>query len=242
MYAFFVCLVSFFFAANQTIQTLDDTIKVTCGSRGLKRHFNFHSSMAARKKRTNSLAYIPLDKMNKFCHLIRACKRSFHSNNIVYRPRHITKPNRFGNFQRISPATLAPINVRNMTRYPVPDSIMKPPYAEKGTSSNWAPELVLQSDDDVKGMRKAGQLARQALQLGATLCQPGVTTNAIDRTLHQFIIENNAYPSPLNYMGFPKSVCTSINNIIAHGIPDDRPLQNGDIINIDVTVKNKQHV
>jgi methionyl aminopeptidase len=63
-----------------------------------------------------------------------------------------------------------------------------------------------------------------------------VTTNDIDKVIHEAIISKNAYPSPLNYMGFPKSVCTSINNIIAHGIPDDRPLQDGDIINVDVTV------
>lgn len=174
--------------------------------------------------------------MNRSRQILTTCKRAFHSSTNVYTPRQLNKSNRFGNFQRIAPASLAPINVRNMTRRSVPDTIMAPPYAEEGTSSTWAPELVLQSEQDIQGMRKAGQLAKKVLQLGSTLCEPGVTTNEMDRILHQYIVDHHAYPSPLNYMGFPKSVCTSINNIIAHGIPDDRPLQSGDIINIDVTV------
>lgn len=168
--------------------------------------------------------------------LLESCKRKFHTSISNYSPRG--KINRFGNFQRISPTSLAPINVRNMTRRTVPEFIMRPPYAEEGTSSTWAPELVLQSEQGIQGMRKAGRLANKVLQLGSTLCQPGVTTLEIDRVLHQYITDNHAYPSPLNYMGFPKSVCTSINNIIAHGIPDERPLEDGDIINIDVTVKD----
>ncbi|CAO3632428.1 unnamed protein product [Cunninghamella echinulata] len=68
------------------------------------------------------------------------------------------------------------------------------------------------------------------------MCKVGMTTEEIDRVLHEAIISEGAYPSPLNYMGFPKSICTSVNNIIAHGIPNERPLENGDIINIDITV------
>jgi methionyl aminopeptidase len=64
----------------------------------------------------------------------------------------------------------------------------------------------------------------------------GRTTDDIDAMVHRLAIENNAYPSPLNYRGFPKSVCTSVNNVACHGIPDDRPLEDGDIINVDVTV------
>jgi methionyl aminopeptidase len=63
-----------------------------------------------------------------------------------------------------------------------------------------------------------------------------MTTDAIDEMVHCLTIENGAYPSPLNYMGFPKSVCTSVNNVACHGIPDDRPLLDGDIVNVDVTV------
>ena len=64
----------------------------------------------------------------------------------------------------------------------------------------------------------------------------GQTTDEIDILVHNLAVHNNAYPSPLNYRGFPKSVCTSVNNVACHGIPDDRPLQDGDIVNIDVTV------
>ncbi|MTV28990.1 M24 family metallopeptidase, partial [Nitriliruptoraceae bacterium ZYF776] len=69
-----------------------------------------------------------------------------------------------------------------------------------------------------------------------TLVKPGITTDAIDQEVHQMIIDNGAYPSPLGYGGFPKSVCTSVNECICHGIPDSRELEDGDIINIDVTV------
>lgn len=64
-----------------------------------------------------------------------------------------------------------------------------------------------------------------------------MTTDHLDEKLHQLIIDNGAYPSPLNYQAFPKSICTSINNVACHGIPDGRPLQNGDILNVDVTVR-----
>lgn len=68
--------------------------------------------------------------------------------------------------------------------------------------------------------------------------QVGITTDNIDEIVHQLCIDNNVYPSPLGYLGYPKSVCTSINNVACHGIPDSRPLQDSDIINIDVTVSN----
>ena len=85
-------------------------------------------------------------------------------------------------------------------------------------------------------MRAACKLAAQVLEHAGTFVKPGVTTEEIDRAVHKMIIDAGAYPSPLNYGKFPKSVCTSVNECICHGIPDDRKLQNGDIINIDVTV------
>jgi len=80
------------------------------------------------------------------------------------------------------------------------------------------------------------QLAREVLDIAASHIRPGITTDEIDAVVHQACIERNAYPSPLNYRHFPKSVCTSINEVICHGIPDHRKLQEGDIINIDVTL------
>ncbi|XP_042501100.1 methionine aminopeptidase 1D, chloroplastic/mitochondrial-like [Macadamia integrifolia] len=85
-------------------------------------------------------------------------------------------------------------------------------------------------------MRASGQLAAQVLEYAGTLVKPGVKTDEIDQAIHQMIIDNGAYPSPLGYGGFPKSVCTSVNECICHGIPDSRALEDGDIINIDVTV------
>ncbi|KAJ2722507.1 hypothetical protein H4S00_002715, partial [Coemansia sp. D1744] len=88
----------------------------------------------------------------------------------------------------------------------------------------------------INAMRPASTIARNALALGGRMVRAGTTTEAIDNEIHKYIISQGAYPSCLNYMGFPKSVCTSVNNVIAHGIPDTRELIAGDIINIDVTV------
>ena len=84
-------------------------------------------------------------------------------------------------------------------------------------------------------MRRAGAVAAEILRLAGEMVRPGITTDEIDAYVHQLHIERDAYPSPLNYNGFPKSVCTSANEVICHGIPDSRVLQDGDILNIDVT-------
>ncbi len=85
-------------------------------------------------------------------------------------------------------------------------------------------------------MRKACQLGREVLEAAAKLVRPGVTTDEIDRVVHEKCIELNCYPSPLNYYNFPKSCCTSVNEVVCHGIPDLRPLQDGDIVNLDISV------
>lgn len=85
-------------------------------------------------------------------------------------------------------------------------------------------------------MRQSGKLAAQVLDFACSIAKPGISTDAIDKQVHQMIVDNGAYPSPLNYGRFPKSVCTSVNECVCHGIPDSRILQNGDLLNIDVTV------
>jgi len=85
-------------------------------------------------------------------------------------------------------------------------------------------------------MRESCSLARKTLNYARDVLHAGLTTEQLDLLVHEFIISHGAYPSPLNYRNFPKSVCTSINNVVCHGIPDDRPLKDGDIINVDVTV------
>jgi methionyl aminopeptidase len=84
-------------------------------------------------------------------------------------------------------------------------------------------------------MRVAGRIAAQAMAAAAELIAPGVTTDELDRVAHEFMLDHGAYPSTLGYKSFPKSVCTSVNEVICHGIPDSRPLEDGDIVNIDVT-------
>ena len=100
-----------------------------------------------------------------------------------------------------------------------------------------AGRIKLHDAEDFEGMRKAGKLAAEVLDFITPHVQPGVSTGELDRLCHDFIIENNAIPAPLNYRGFPKSICTSINHVVCHGIPDDaKKLREGDAINIDITV------
>lgn len=119
-------------------------------------------------------------------------------------------------------------------RREVPAHIQRPPYAESGQVNRWN-ESAVKSADVISRMRVAGAIAAEVLRLAGQAVKPGITTDEIDAYVHQLCIERNAYPSPLNYSGYPKSVCTSVNEVICHGIPDSRTLQDGDIINLDVT-------
>jgi methionyl aminopeptidase len=96
--------------------------------------------------------------------------------------------------------------------------------------------IKIHGPEDFAGMRRAGRLAAETLDFIAPFIKPGVTTGELDKRCHDFILDHNAIPAPLNYRGFPKSICTSINHVVCHGIPGDKKLQNGDILNIDVTV------
>lgn len=95
--------------------------------------------------------------------------------------------------------------------------------------------IKLKNEKDIQGIRRAGKLVIDTLRMVEGFIKPGITTNSINKLVHDYTIKNNAIPAPLNYRGFPKSVCTSINDVICHGIPSDRVLQEGDIINVDVT-------
>jgi methionyl aminopeptidase len=96
--------------------------------------------------------------------------------------------------------------------------------------------IKLHSEQDFVGMRRAGRLAAEALDLLTDYVRPGVTTEALDKLIFDFAISHNAYPAPLDYRGYRKSICTSINHVVCHGIPDRKPLREGDILNIDVTL------
>jgi len=124
----------------------------------------------------------------------------------------------------------------------VPEGIPRPDYADDvagiptlEVSKARDPPRILSSEEQEK-MRTVCRLGREVLDIAAAAIQPGITTDAIDAIVHEAIVARNAYPSPLNYRTFPKSVCTSVNEVICHGIPDQRKLQEGDIINIDVSL------
>ena len=99
-----------------------------------------------------------------------------------------------------------------------------------------ARRITIHAPEDFEGMRAAGRLAAETLDMIQPHVQPGVTTGALDKLCHDFILAHGAVPAPLNYRGFPKSICTSINHVVCHGIPGDRRLVAGDVLNIDVTV------
>jgi methionyl aminopeptidase len=96
--------------------------------------------------------------------------------------------------------------------------------------------IKLHGPEDFAAMRKAGALTAEALDLLCERVRPGVTTAALDKFAFEFAMDHRAYPAPLNYRGYRKSICTSINHVVCHGIPDDKPLREGDILNIDVTL------
>jgi methionyl aminopeptidase len=116
----------------------------------------------------------------------------------------------------------------------VPEHIERPAYVGRPRPDRYAGSDV-QTPETIEKMRVAGRIAAQAMHAGAAAIAPGVTTDELDEVVHDFIVANDAYPSTLGYRGFPKSCCTSVNEVICHGIPDARPLVEGDIVKIDVT-------
>ena len=123
----------------------------------------------------------------------------------------------------------------------VPEHIERPEYLFHS-----GPEVVTASDvkdaQTVERIRESARIAAQALEVVGQAVKPGVTTDELDRIGHEFLIAHDAYPSCLGYMGFKKSLCTSVNEVICHGIPDDHVLQDGDIVNVDITAfKNGVH-
>lgn len=97
------------------------------------------------------------------------------------------------------------------------------------------PRDIMKTEEQIDGIRKSCKLTHEILDMVGERIKAGVTTNEINTWVHEYTIEHNAYPAPLGYSGFPKSVCTSINDVICHGIPDDTVLKDGDIVNVDVT-------
>lgn len=128
---------------------------------------------------------------------------------------------------RVLPGVVSPMRA-------VPPHISRPPYADTGVVPERG-EPAVKPPDVIARMRTTGRLAAEILRLAGAAVRPGLTTDELDAYVHQLHIERDCYPSPLNYNGYPKSVCTSVNEVICHGIPDSRALQDGDIVNLDVT-------
>ncbi len=127
----------------------------------------------------------------------------------------------------LSPGTIGPERA-------VPSGIDRPEYVGQTEPLPYRGPSV-RSSETIAAMRVAGRVAAQALDAVEAAIAPGVTTDELDRVGHEFLIDQGAYPSTLGYRGYPKSLCSSVNEVICHGIPDDRPLADGDIVNIDIT-------
>lgn len=126
-------------------------------------------------------------------------------------------------------------------RRAVPASIARPHYVDRPAPDPYTGSHV-QSAETIELMRESSRIAAGALYEAARAIAPGVTTDELDAVAHAYLLDHGAYPSALSYRGFPKSICTSVNEVICHGIPDARPLEEGDLVKIDVTAfKNGVH-
>ena len=119
-------------------------------------------------------------------------------------------------------------------RRPVPAHIPRPEYVDRPRPERFTGSEVKDAET-IEKMRVAGRLAAQARELVGSHVAPGITTDELDRIGHEFLCDHGAYPSTLGYRGFPKSLCSSVNEVVCHGIPDDRPVEDGDLVNIDIT-------
>lgn len=128
---------------------------------------------------------------------------------------------------KLIPGVIAPIRS-------VPAGIVRPEYVGKLTPSKHSGGDKYDAET-IDKIRRASKLAAQALQVVLAAAEPGVTTDYLDKIGHEFLISNGAYPSTLGYRGFPKSLCTSVNEVICHGIPDNTVLEEGDLVNVDIT-------
>ena len=118
----------------------------------------------------------------------------------------------------------------------VPSSIVLTEYARNGKPNNTSNVVAKYAKSEYPQVRRAARLARKILEFSLAMAKPGITTDELDRLAHNEMLRCGAYPTPLNYYTFPKSICTSVNEVACHGIPDNRVLQDGDIISIDVSL------
>jgi methionyl aminopeptidase len=161
--------------------------------------------------------------------------------------KHAQSHTRFQRAQEFVPPKYrytGPLRPSFVTPRAVPPAVPRPDYALTGNpvsedQSKFQRVAPVFTADQIELIRQASRIGREALDLAAHMCVPGALPDDIDRAVHNYIVGKGGYPSPLNYRGFPKSVCISVNEVVCHGIPDMRPLQDGDIVNIDVTAYYK---
>jgi methionyl aminopeptidase len=137
-----------------------------------------------------------------------------------------------------------PLDIRDIltvtpARY-VPSNILRPDYViNKSTNPPPKQRSIIKNSEDIENFKFACKIAAGAVKLGMESAKEGMSTDDIDKIIHEYIISNNCYPSAIGFMGFPKSLCTSVNEVVCHGIPNARKLRNGDIINMDIVVFHK---
>lgn len=173
------------------------------------------SSPPARLPKPNEHCWCGSGKKYKRCHYL-ADQASAASN----QPKLVSRA--------VQPGVISPKRL-------VPDNIPRPSYASSGVPDNRPIDENMQGER-LDRMRRACKGAAQVLRLIGSAVRPGITTDELDAMAHEEYIRLGGYPSTLNYHGFPKSICTSVNEVICHGIPDSRPLDDGDIVNLDVTL------
>jgi len=130
---------------------------------------------------------------------------------------------------RVKPGRLSPPRE-------VPAHIPRPEYARSGRPSGTRRSARPKTPEEIERMRRAGRAAAEVLAIVGAAVRPGITTDELDAIAHEECVRRGGYPSPLNYQGFPKSLCTSLNEVICHGIPDSTEVRDGDIVNCDVTI------
>lgn len=187
---------------------------------------------------------IYIDHPNNF-QFLNSLAKNFHPHlHLKYQNLFNENMSRFRSIRGVFPLQ-SPGQYRVLPHSPIPEDIPKPFYYKtkgKGEyTSTFKGNVEILSASSIEKMRTACKIASGALQLALDSAKPGITTEQIDKLVHNYIISQKAYPSGVYFMGFPKSLCTSVNEIVCHGVPNLRPLQDGDIVNFDVTAFIDEH-
>uniref|UniRef100_A0A1B6F8M9 Methionine aminopeptidase n=1 Tax=Cuerna arida TaxID=1464854 RepID=A0A1B6F8M9_9HEMI len=170
---------------------------------------------------------------NTYClafkyNLLKVSRESLYFQFRGFLSRHLRR-RKFGNYNLVMPAQVSPMRQ-------VGKDIPTPSYYKTRIPSPSPSTPEIKTQEQIEGMRRSCKLAREVLDSLHNIIKVGMTTDELDVYVHDWVTSRGAYPSPLNYRGFPKSICTSVNNVVCHGIPDNRPLHDGDIVNVDITV------